>query len=183
VRGTGTNVRVVRAQRRFGCEMARQESDREDLMREATALQRRVQLLVPDDDEPIVCGFRQDGSLSLYFGSDPVYHFDAVGRLKRAFATGFLYRSTGRTLARLQRIRSQHETTLARTDLTADELATFRERTARRLNELCASHSAGRIEIVEAVPGGEDMLPDVVATIKNFLQQGVPLAPPFFGRE
>ena len=42
--------------------MARRESDREDLLREATALVERAELTIEGFDEPIVVGFRRDGS-------------------------------------------------------------------------------------------------------------------------
>ena len=44
------------------------EANREDLMREATALRRRAEFLVPSETETVVAGYRSDGSLSLYFG-------------------------------------------------------------------------------------------------------------------
>ncbi|MCH7988877.1 MAG: hypothetical protein IID46_06955 [Planctomycetes bacterium] len=71
--------------------MARQESDREDLMSEAVALVRRCECETADENDSVISGFRKCGSLSLYFGSDPVYHFDNNARLRRAFRGGFLY--------------------------------------------------------------------------------------------
>ena len=70
--------------------MARDESDREDLLREATALVERIELAPADaaDDEHIVAGFRRDGALSIYFGADPVYHFNSAGELRRAYCDG-----------------------------------------------------------------------------------------------
>src|SRR5688572_18570527 len=65
--------------------MARQEQDREDILREATALVERVELLIPEFPEPIVAGFRRDGSASFFFGADPVLQFNAQGKLRRAF--------------------------------------------------------------------------------------------------
>src|SRR5713226_9555672 len=105
--------------------MARYESDREDLMAEATALRERVELEVPGEAEHFVAGFRDDGRWSIYFGADPVYHFDANGGLRRAFVAGDLYRSQARTLARLIRTRTQSEVQLVRHDLDPDELEQF----------------------------------------------------------
>ena len=81
--------------------MARNESDREDLMREAVALVRRVECETGNENDSVISGFRKCGSLSLYFGPDPVYHFDDSARLRRAFGEGFLYRTQGTTLARI----------------------------------------------------------------------------------
>src|SRR5262245_38318908 len=72
--------------------MARQESDREDLLREATALVERAELKVAGEPEPVTVGFRRDGSLSVFFGSVAVYQFNTAGELRRAFADGLLYK-------------------------------------------------------------------------------------------
>ena len=66
--------------------MARNEADREDLMREAVALTERVELFVPGFEELITIGFRSNGAMSIFVGQDPVYQFDPSGRLRRAFA-------------------------------------------------------------------------------------------------
>src|SRR5262245_19900425 len=105
--------------------MSRHEADREDLMAEATALARRVKLSVPGEVERVVAGFRATGRLSIYFGGEPVYHFDAEGRLRRAFVNGLLYRTQGTTLARLRRERSAEVTELRRRDLSPTELRQF----------------------------------------------------------
>lgn len=98
--------------------MARAESDREDLFAEATAFVRRAELTVRGIGEPIVFGSKRDGAWSIYFGTDPVFHFDPGGRLKRAFAGGRLYRTQGDTLAELTREQTAGETILRRRDLT-----------------------------------------------------------------
>src|SRR5688572_26999220 len=72
----------------YNSSMSRRESDREDLLREATALVERVELLVPGEGEPVVAGFRRDGSLSVFFGPEAVYQFNSAGELRRAFAGG-----------------------------------------------------------------------------------------------
>ena len=85
--------------------MARHETDRENLMLEATALIRRAEWSIPSHSDPIVAGFKRSGGWSLYFGSDPVYQFDADGRLRRAFVDGQIWRTQGTTLAGLRRER------------------------------------------------------------------------------
>src|SRR5262245_3342321 len=105
--------------------MSRHESDREDLMAEATALRERIALQLGGETEHVVLGFRDNGGWSLYFGSDPVFHFDAAGGLRRAFVDGELYRSQGTTLARLTRTRTDREVQLVRHDLSQGELEEF----------------------------------------------------------
>src|SRR5204863_2544475 len=75
--------------------MAREESSREDLLREATALVERIEL-IPNgstSDGRIVAGFRRNGALSVFFGEDPVYQFNAAGELRRAYTDGKLLKA------------------------------------------------------------------------------------------
>ena len=116
--------------------MARKEADREDLIREATALRNRVEWQFPDEPEPVFAGVRPDGSLSIYFGADPVYQFSNAGGLRRAYVGGFLFRTQGTTLARLNRKRSTEETALLRRDLNTDELSEFLGKMDERLDRL-----------------------------------------------
>ena len=54
--------------------MARDSQDREDLLRDATGLVWRVELKIPNIEVNIVCGFRADGSLSIYGGQEGDRH-------------------------------------------------------------------------------------------------------------
>ena len=85
--------------------MAREESDREDMLREAVALTRRAEVQFRENEEPVFLGFKRDGGLSIYLTVDRVYQFNASGELRRAYRDGFLYRTQGDTLAELQRDR------------------------------------------------------------------------------
>jgi hypothetical protein len=66
--------------------MARETHPREDLLRDATALVERVRLRIEGEIEPVLIGFRRDGGASVYFGEEPVLHFNERGELRRAFA-------------------------------------------------------------------------------------------------
>src|SRR5436190_17503305 len=123
--------------------MARHEAEREDLMAEATALRERIEYSVPGLSEPVVAGFRESGQWSIYFGSDPVYHFAADGALRRAFLEGDLFRSQGTTLARLTRVRTGDEVQLVRHDLAAAELEQFADRMKERLASLKGAIETG----------------------------------------
>ncbi|MFO0912357.1 MAG: hypothetical protein U0795_05345 [Pirellulales bacterium] len=101
--------------------MARLEQDREDLIREATALVDRCELIVAcrsdransgsssaaavDEDEAWVVGVRAGGAVSLYFGPGRVYHFNAAGELRRAYVGGRLWKAEGGKLVGLERRR------------------------------------------------------------------------------
>jgi hypothetical protein len=97
--------------------MSRRESEREDLLREATALKERAELQIPGCEEPIVIGFRASGAASVYFGADPVYQFNTSGQLRRAYIGGRLYKAERGRLIALNRQRAVSETTLVSDEL------------------------------------------------------------------
>lgn len=119
--------------------MARHETDRDDLWAEAVALTSRAELTWPGRTEPVLVGRRPNGWWSIYFGQDAVLQFTADGQLRRAFRHGELFRTQGRTLARLTRERTPTETVLRRHDLSEAELAEFRTWTHALLTELQAA--------------------------------------------
>lgn len=122
--------------------MKRDEHDQEDLMREAVSLVPRIECLIPKRSEPVVMGINAQGWLFVYLGSDPMYRFDMQGRLRRAFVDERLYRTTGSTLAVLDRqakdntVGDRKESVLLSQDLTQDELNAFRERMRDQLTNL-----------------------------------------------
>ncbi len=158
--------------------MARQESDREDLMAEATALVRRIELAVPGEPAYLVAGERADGRISLYFGPDPVYHFDDQNRLRRAYVDGTLFRTQGDTLARLTRVRTPDVTELRRHDLTGAELEQFFKQMKDQLTTLQEALTIGRAETVRQVPDGEDFRVELAGRLVGLLQSTGVLAPP-----
>src|SRR5262245_26728992 len=116
--------------------MAREESEREDLLREATAFVDRIELALPSASRAtsahVVAGFRRDGGLSIFFGDDPVYQFNAAGELRRAYFDGNLVKAVNGRLASLSRIRTGSEVQLVRHDLSdAEEIAFLEQMTLR----------------------------------------------------
>ncbi len=142
--------------------MARNETDREDLLAEAVALVRRVELRVSPWTEPIVAGFRATGHFSLYIGQDLVYQFDPEGRLRRAHEQGRIYRTQGSTLAELQRVRTATETTLVRRDLDAVQLGEFRERMLSALSILKNAIDEHRFQQVRQFPADDAQITHAV---------------------
>jgi len=161
--------------------MARQESDREDLLREATALRERIEWRVPDEPEPVVVGLKSQGGLVLYFGADPVYQFDSQGRLRRACVDGFLFRTQGTTLARLHRERTGGQTVLIRHDLNDAELQLLLDRMLARLRRLLEHLNSGGCDVLRSVSAGGT--PDFPAAILAAIQAGAVLAPAIPGRK
>src|SRR5215212_3746686 len=123
--------------------MAREESSRENLLREATALVERIELSPRTTDvsiaasklldQSIVAGFRRDGALSIFFGEDPVYQFNAAGELRRAYCNGKLLKATRGQLAALERVRTENEVQLVRHELSREEEAVFLKQMEDRL--------------------------------------------------
>src|SRR5690349_3711217 len=103
--------------------MVRQESDHEDLLREATALVERVELHVPGFEQPIVVGFRRDGCASFFFGAEAVYQFNSAGELRRGYIDGLLYKADCRRLIGLKRERTEAAVELQRLEFDDDEIA------------------------------------------------------------
>ena len=147
--------------------MAREESSREDLLREATALVERIEL-IPNgaaDDQHIVAGFRRDGALSVFFGEDPVYQFNAAGELRRAYRDGKLLKATRGRLAALQRVRTQNEVQLVRHELSWEEEVAFMNQMEERLRDFAQRIDANLFEV--AGQGRPDI--DVLSRLKNCL--------------
>jgi len=138
--------------------MARHETDREDLLREATALVERIELSITAFDEPIVCGFRRDGGASFYFGADPVYQFNAAKELRRAFVDGRLLKAECGRLIALLRQRSHQEVALIRHDLTSNESAAILAQLSTRLVHLEEELQTGQAAINGQVPPDTDVI-------------------------
>ncbi len=158
--------------------MARVEADREDLLREAVALVRRMELQTNGGDCEIIAGFRATGWLSIYFGPDLMYQFDERGRLRRAFVDGLLYRTQGVVLAQLERQRTETETVLVRRDLDGEPLVEFQSRVHTRIGGLQDVLRKGEATIVRQIPSDDSSLVnDVLASLGTILNSPEFLAP------
>lgn len=158
--------------------MARIEADREDLLREAVALVRRVEFQPLPDQAPIVAGFRATGWLSIYFSPDQMYQFDEQGRLRRSYVDGLLYRTEGHFLAELRRERTAAETTLMRRDLTDDDLLRFRSTVLDKIRWLQGELAGRSLTVSRKVPGDDDtLLSDLQEFLTTILTSDQFLAP------
>jgi hypothetical protein len=137
--------------------MARITHDREDLLREATALTPRVVLAMDIEGErcEVFAGFRGE-SLSIYFGPSPVYHFNATGELRRAFLDDGLIKAESGQLICLVRERSAPQVVLASTPLSAEESGKFLDQMSNRLSDLRCHLSRREFEIIGQVPDDSD---------------------------
>ena len=165
--------------------VARQESDKEDLIRDATALVERAEFTCDGSRTHVTIGFFRDGRCTVYFEQDRFYQFDSEGRVRRAYENGFLYRSQSSTLARMDRHRptnTEGETekvVLQRSDLTSAELIEFRERMLVLIRSLCDSIRLRQYSIQRAVTPDGDIPAQTLALLELVTQQKAGfLAPP-----
>lgn len=139
--------------------MAREEHDREDLLREATSLVERVELRVACEVAPVVIGFRRDGCASVYLGASPAYHFNARNELRRAYVADELWKAEDGRLVAMNRERNAERVQLVARGLTDDEQAAALADLCQRLRALEADlRTPGGFEIVGQVPAARDVL-------------------------
>jgi hypothetical protein len=139
--------------------VAREAHSREDLLRDAQALSPRAEIQWGHGAgrSTAFVGFRGD-SLSLYFGEDPVFHFNGQGHLRRAFVRDELIKAEHGRLAGLMRERSGSEVALVSRQLDANAQARFVADIERRLQDLRESLVAGSINVRGQVPPDGDAL-------------------------
>ena len=154
--------------------MAREVHQREDLLREATALVPRVllKLSLEGRDVQVFAGFR-GAALSLYFGDDPVYHFTAAGELRRAFIGDRLIKAEQGRLVSLERVRSPEESTLLRRDLDADTERLLMQQLWRSLAQLYAALQAERFAKLGEEPSGDAAIPRLSDWLARHTQPGI----------
>ncbi|MHB1560278.1 MAG: hypothetical protein ACYC61_22735 [Isosphaeraceae bacterium] len=114
----------------------------------------RVGLTRSDDPGGLVfAGFKQ-GAFSLYFGDEPIYHFDREGRWQRAFLDGrhYLKGLDGKVYA-IDRPREGANMVLHRTKLTPGQTAELDERIRRVAVDLTATIGSGRLQRHEPPAG------------------------------
>jgi hypothetical protein len=140
--------------------MARDESNREDLLREATALVERIELIPHGvlSDGHIIAGFRRNGALSIFFGEDPVYQFNAAGELRRAYCDGKLLKAMNGQLVALERVRTDLEVHLVCHELSETEETTLLTQMTTQLREFSASLAANAFGVAGQVPDNFNVL-------------------------
>ncbi|MEO8496062.1 MAG: hypothetical protein ABI614_13410 [Planctomycetota bacterium] len=137
--------------------MARHGQDREDLMREATALVRRVELQWPDAAEqgsPTTCivGFRRTGEASIFVGAELVFQFNAAGELRRGFWNGRLVKAEGGRLVQLERRELEAEVQLVRHPLSELQTSEFLRLATETLEVLRRLLRTGGLAVLRRVP-------------------------------
>lgn len=143
--------------------MARNESDREDLLREATALVERAEIQLPGEPETTVAGFRRDGGFSLFFSSERVVQFNSSGHLRRGYFDGQLLKADRGHLVWLTRERTARAVVLHSRELGRDESAATLQRAAELVDSLSAALRTEAYTLVGQVPPEGNMTARILA--------------------
>ncbi len=159
-----------------GRHMMREETDREDLLREASALVERVEFTATGFAAPIVAGFRRNGALSLFFDADPVYQFNTTGELRRAFRQGHLIKAENRRLFELKRTRNRGQTVLLKSELDSAATEQLLGELTGKLTALLQQLSACQITIVGQVPPAGNVVPRLTRVLAAIASAPVVIA-------
>lgn len=151
--------------------MARHDQDRENLLKEATALVERASLRLEGQDEEIIVGFRRDGCASFYFGATRAYQFTTDGQLRRAFVGELLFKAEAGKLVALRRRRTEHAVELVRSDLDAEATRAFLDEMQSGLGQLRRAIVADRLTLVGQVPSTADVLGRTHAWLDRFARR------------
>ncbi len=162
--------------------MARIEEDREDLMRDATALVRRMEIQIDGQEELIFIGYKRSGYLSIYLSQDLVYHFDDSCQLRRAFIKPFLYRSEGDSLTRLARARTESTSELHSAKLSDEELVQFQLEMQNYIRTLQGALSEGLFKVIKQIPDGGELPKELLSSINIILSLNGKLSSPLVKR-
>jgi hypothetical protein len=156
--------------------MSREEYDREDLLREATALVQRVELQLAGHPETWIVGFRRDGAGSLFVGSDLVFQFNAAHELRRAHVGGKLVKAERGRLVWLVRQRTDDEVQLVRSEFTAAETAELLAKLHRCCHDLRQQLDQSHCRVIGQVPADADLRARVLMWLAA-LPDPTPIAP------
>ncbi len=134
--------------------MAKQQQDKEDILREATALVNRIELKVPENsswEDSVFVGFRRDQSISFFFGGEPVYQFNIRNQFRRGYDRGVLLKAEHGQLVQLRQERENGKLVLLRRVWEETETTEYLESVRMNLAALRDLVRRNLVEIVGAV--------------------------------
>lgn len=147
--------------------MARDEHERENLLKEATALVERVQVQLANWPQKITAGFRRDGCFSVFFGADPVYHFNSRCELRRAYIAGHLIKAEQGRLVALERRRAAGRVELVRHVFDETDTKTLLSCAEEQLTALGVSLTTSCVQSVQQVPASADVVGRMLAWLES----------------
>jgi len=160
--------------------MAIEEHDREDLLRDGTAMSLRGEIVI--DDLTIVVGFRAQGQVSLYCGADPVFQFNAQQQLRRVYLDGKRYAADNGVLLQLHRPSQGGRVMFQRQAVAPEQSERIQNELAcwiDRLQQTVVSSPAAWRTSTESPPSQGNAEDADLAFIKRFAQWLKALSRPF----
>jgi hypothetical protein len=150
--------------------MARHAQDREDLLRDATALVPRVmlRLAIHGISCDVFAGFRKGSALSVYFDSDPVYHFNNGGELRRAFVGRLILKAEMGKLFVWNQERTDLELTMRSRPLTTAEQQELGAQLIERISQLRDAIQTEQFELIGQTPADIDATGQLQAWLGEF---------------
>ena len=142
-----------------------EEQPKEDLIRDATSFNERLELL-DTHGRRVFIGFRPDGDVSFYFDDEPVYQFNQQRQLRRAHLDGIIKAENG-TLVRLRKVRAGEQVELQRKVFSDQEQSDFLIQLKEGLNDLRFDLDTGMANITRCVPHAADVSRRVVDWIAS----------------
>ena len=123
------------------------ETEAEALVRSGALYPRRIGLR--GEDGPLVFAGLKRGAFSLYFGDDPIYHFDLEGRWQRVFRERDHFRKAlDLTVDRIARVRTPEGLTLSRRNLSRIEIDELDEEVRAAALLVSERLGTGRYELI-----------------------------------
>ncbi len=157
-----------RGQRKRLNSMAINRQPREDLMKEATAYDRRVKLRDAGAGE-IFVGLRAQRGWSIYFGEDPVFQFNTESQLRRVHFNEQNYAAENGKLLLLQRSQVGGHVELMRTFSEAAQQKIRRD-CLNRLGILLGAIEQRSIEVLDQFPADENLLRQVEERLREVVR-------------
>lgn len=150
--------------------MARQTEDREDLLRDATAFDRRISFSIELDDKPveIFAGFRPAGAVSFYFGADPVYQFNSQNELRRAYFHGRLVKAELGRLFFWSQHRTENSLEMQREEMHDREQEVFCRNLLKNLAAVRQAISDNNFNLIGVVPEQTDVMQNLLRWLMDF---------------
>ena len=154
--------------------MAKQEQDKEAILREATALVNRVELKLGGERESgdsVFVGFRRDGSVSFFYDGEPVYQFNTQHAFRRGYYQSTMLKAEQGKLVQLTRSREGEQLVLLRREFNDQQTAEFCEEMRQNLLNLLAAIRNDEYELIGFVVANESTAQQLLFQIADWIEQ------------
>lgn len=154
--------------------MAKQKQDKEDILREATALVNRVELKLGgegESDDSVFVGFRRDGSVSFFYGGEPVYQFNTQHAFRRGYYQSTMLKAEQGKLVQLTRSREGEQLVLLSREFNAQQSSEFLEEMRQNLLNLLAAIRNDEYELIGFVVVEETTAQQLLFQIADWIEQ------------